>query len=265
MTCLLMFVAVAGITFAQTPPSTESLDQIMNLFLNQTLEKFDVVFFQNKIVSGMIRNSELSFRLENDQQATYQISEIAVVILDLGKGEFILRSSKRFRGQLLTPLEINLAGFENQRITLRPEIVGTAIFKGQHKYLVNNVEFGAKFQELLIDHLRHSITRRDILVFRNDSVLAGTVTNPIFQIDNLYFNKETIAEIVFGPPDKLRTKSGQIVNGVIRNPAVILQLISGELRFSFPTQVLTRILFEDLDIKLAPEEARGIVVQISED
>lgn len=270
----LVLIAVAGLltintdrmTFAQSPPTTtESLDQIVNLFLNQTLEKFDAVFFQNKIVTGAIKNSELSFRLESGQPATYKTDEVAALVLDTSKGEIIFRSGKRFLGQLLTALEITLAGFENQRITVTPEVLGTVVFKGQHRYLVSNVEFGTRFQGVLINHLRQSMTKRDVLVFKSDSVLAGTVTNSVFQIDEFYFNKETIAEIIFGSPDKLRAKSGQVVNGTIRNPAVILQLTSNELRFSFATQVLVRVLFEDSNIKLAPEEARGSVIQVSED
>lgn len=108
------------------------------------------------------------------------------------------------------------------------------------------------------------MTKCNVLVFRNDSVLAGTVTNPVFQIDDLYFNKEVIAEIIFGSPDKLRTKSGQTVNGVIRNPVVTLQLTSNETRFPFATQTLASVLFEDSGIILAPKEKRGIVTQVSE-
>jgi len=255
----------SGMVFAQSQPSAmEPLDRIVNLFLNQTLERFDAVFFQGKAVTGAIKNSELSFHLESGQRTTYQTSEIAALVLDTSKGEVILRSGKRFLGQLLTALEITLAGFENQRIILAPEVLGTAIFKGQHRHLVSNAEFGARFQELLIDHLRSSMTGRDVLVFKNDSILAGTVTNPVFQIDDLYFNKEAIAEITFGSPDKLRTRSGQTVNGVIRNPVVMLQLTSNETRFPFATQTLASVLFEDPGIILAPKEMRGIVTQISE-
>lgn len=261
----LLGVGSSRIVFAQAQPSPlESLDHIVNLFLNQTLEKFDAVFFSSRIVTGAIKNSELSFRLESGQQTTYKTDEVAALMLDTSKGEIVLRSGKRFLGQLLTALEIALAGFENQRIILIPEALGTVVFKGQHRSLVSNVEFGMKFQGLLINHLRQSMTRRDVLVFKNDSVLAGTVTNPVFQIDDLYFNKEAIAEIVFGSPDQLRSKAGQIVKGVIRNPAVTLQLTSTETRFSFATHMLARVLFEDVDIKLAPEEMRGIVTQISE-
>lgn len=261
----LLGMGSSWITFAQSQPSaTESLDQIVNLFLNQTLEKLDAVFFSNKIVTGAIKNSELSFRLESDQRTTCQTGEIAALVLDAGKGEVILRSGKRFLGQLLTALEIALAGSENQRIILVPEVLGTAIFKGQHRQLVSSAEFGARFQELLIDHLRSSMAGRDVLVFKNDSILAGTVTNPVFQIDDLYFNKEAIAEIIFGSPDKLRAKSGQTVNGVIRNPEVILQLTNNEIRFPFATQTLVRVLFEDSGIKWAPQEMRGVVTQISE-
>lgn len=260
----LIAINAGEITFAQLTSATESLDQIVNLFLNQTLEKFDAVFFQNRIVTGAIKNSELSFHLESGQQTTYKTDEIAALVLDTGKGEIVLRSGKRFLGQLLTALEITFAGIENQRTTLAPVVLGTVVFKGQHRYLVSNAEFGMRFQWLLINYLRHSMTKHDVLVLKNDSVLAGTVANPVFQIDDLYFNKETVAEIIFGSPDQLRTKAGQIVKGVIRNPAVTLQLTSYETRFSFATQVLVRVLFEDTGIKLAPEEMRGTVTQISE-
>lgn len=270
LTLLVATIGLFGVdsskmVYAQTQSSSlESLDQIVNLFLNQTLEKFDAVFFSNKIVTGAIKNNELGFRLESGQQTTYKTDEVAALVLDTSKGEIVLRSGKRFLGQLLSALEITLAGFENQRITLIPETLGTVVFKGQHRYLVSNVEFGMKFQGLLINHLRHSMTRRDVLVFKNDGVLAGIVTNPVFQMDDLYFNKETIAEIIFGSPDQLRTKTGQTVQGTIRNPAVTLQLVSNETRFPFATQVLVRVLFEDVSIKLAPEEMRGVVIQISE-
>lgn len=260
----LIAINAGEITFAQPTPATESLDQIVNLFLNQTLEKFDAAFFQNRIVTGTIKSSELSFYLKSGQQTTYKTDEIAALVLDTSKGEIVLRSGERFLGQLLTALEIAPAGFENQWITLVPVVLGTIVFKGQHRYLVSNAEFGMRFQWLLINHLRHSMTRRDVLVFKNDSVLAGTVTNPVFQIDDLYFNKETVAEITFGLPDQLRTKAGQIVKGVIRNPAVTLQLTSYETRFSFATQVLVRVFFEDAGIRLAPEEMRGTITQISE-
>jgi hypothetical protein len=259
---LMAGVKLAEIATAQSA-TEESLNYLVNILMNRTLEKFDAIFCQGKVVTGEIKNSELSFRLEGGQVAAYKASEIAALVLEAGKGEVIFRSKKKLSGQLLNALEITLAGFEAQKVSLAPEVLEIAIFRGQLRPLISSAEFGARFQELLIDNLQRSIAKHDVLALKNDGILTGTVTNPVFQIDDLYFNKETIAEIIFGSPDQLRTRSGQVVTGTIRNPMVTLKLLSEEMRSSFNTSTLARIFFIDTAIEFAPEGERG-KIQVTE-
>lgn len=251
---LLLVAAIGGLAWGQQaqPPVADSLNFLINLVIKQTSEKFDIVLFQSKALSGAITNSELSFRLNSGQTVRHKTREIAALILEAGQGSVVLASGTRLAGQLITPLEVALAGTEAATVSLAPESLGVVVLKGQLKQLNTS-----EFQELL-RRLQTLVTKSDIIVLASSGVLAGTVTNPVFQINDLYFNKETIAEIMFGLPDKLRASSGQIVTGTIRNPAVTFELTDKQNRFTFAKSLLVRVLFVDREVTFSPSGHGGV-------
>jgi hypothetical protein len=242
--------AVLGISFQSfaqqpgaQPPIAESLSYIAQLFVKQTVVKFDSVLIQNRLATGKITNSSLDFRLETGETSSLKTSEIAALMFDQARAKVVLQSGERLSGQLLTDVEIALVGADNPKIKFSKEFLhnglGMIVLNGQLQNLSSE-----EFQELLTRFLK-LVTRADIIVFQNDSILAGLVTNQIFQIDEFYFNKSEIAEIIFGPPCQLRATSGQVMVGTMRTPAVTVELLSEQARFEFATQTLARILFRD--------------------
>jgi hypothetical protein len=244
------------------PPAAASLNFLVNLFMKQTVEKFDTVFLEGRVISGEIKNTELTFRLEDGQSVTYKTGEIVALTFGIDRVYIALQSGQRLNGQMLTGIEIALAGFENQRITLTPGILeqaaATVLLKGQLQHMNTS-----EFQELL-NQVLNLLTRNDVLVLKDDSVFAGIVTNQVFQINDLFFNRQDIAEIICGPPDQLRPWVGPLVIGSIQNNMVTLDVIDAQLglarftslrvklTFSIPT--VARILFLDRTISFLPGE-----------
>ncbi len=235
-------------SFAQQPgtqpPIAESLSYIAQLFVKQTVVKFDSVLIQNRLATGRITNSSLDFRLETGETSSLKTGEIAALMFDQARAKVVLQSGERLSGQLLTDVEIALVGADNLKIKFSREFLhnglGMVVLNGQLQHLTSE-----EFQELLNRFLK-LVTRADIVVFQNDSILAGLVTNQIFQLDEFYFNKSEIAEIIFGPLCQLRTTSGQVMVGTMRTPTVTVELLSEQSHFEFAVQtLLARILFRD--------------------
>lgn len=206
-------------------------------------------------MTGKLTNTELAFRLDTGELRSLKRDEIAALLFEIGKAQIVLQSGERLYGQLLTDIEIVLVGSENQRATFAHDSLhiglGMIVLSGQLQHLTN-----AEFQELLVRVLS-LITNSDIVVFRNDSIVAGTVTDQVFQIDEFYFMKQEIAEIIFGSPCQLRASSGQVVSGTMRTPTVTVEF-SPTTSFTFSTQSLARILFTDRSISFGFEEPRGL-------
>lgn len=253
---LVLVSAVLGIGFqgiAQPPgvqpPVAESLSYIAQLFVKQTVAKFDSVLLQSRLTTGKIVNTELAFRLETGESKSLKTSEIAALLFEQGRVKIVLQSGERLSGQLLTSVEMTLVGAGNFKVTFPPTSLhvglGVIVLSGQLQNLSNE-----EFQGLLTRFLK-MITRSDIIVFQNDGMLAGLVVNQVFQLDELYFIKQEIVEIIFGPPCQLRATWGQVVVGTMRTPAVTVELFNEQTRFEFATQELARILFRDRSVTFA--------------
>lgn len=231
------------------PPVAESLSYIAQLFVKQTVAKFDSVLVQNRLATGKITNTELTFRLETGELKSLKTSEIAAVLFEQGRAKIVLQSGERLSGQLLTNVEMALVGAGNFKVMFPPSSLhtslGVVVLSGQLQGLSNE-----EFQGLLTRFLK-LITHADIVVFQNDGILVGLVVNQVFQLDEFYFNKQEIAEIIFGPPCQLRATSGQVVVGTMRTPAVTVELFNEQTRFEFATQELARILFQDRTVTFA--------------
>ncbi len=223
------------------PQIAESLSYIAQLLVKQTVIKFDTVLYQNRFVTGKLLTPELVFRLDAGGGRLLKTSEIAALIFETGKVQIVLQSGERLLGQLLTDVEIALVGHEDLRMTLAHDVMhigaGIVVLSGQLQSLTN-----VELQGLLARFL-NLITFSDMMVFQNDGIVAGKVTNQVFQIDEFYFNKEDIAEIIFGTPSQLRERSGRVRIGTIRTPTVTIEF--SPTSFTFPTQALARILFTD--------------------
>jgi len=224
------------------PPAAESLSYIAQLFVKQTLAKFDAILVQNRLATGKITNDELIFRLDTGDSRSLKTAEIAALLFERGRAGILLRTGERLYGQLLTDVEMALLGLQDKITFNRYDLhanLGTIVLSGQLQHLSNE-----EFQGLLTRFLM-LITRADIVVFQNDAILSGLVVNQVFQIDEFYFNKQEIAEIIFGPLCQLRTQSGQVMVGTMRTPTVTVELLNPQTRFEFATQQLARILFMD--------------------
>lgn len=225
------------------PPVAESLSYIAQLFVKQTIAKFDAILVQNRLATGKITNTELTFRLDTGESRSLKTTEIAALLFERGRASILLQTGERLYGQLLTDVEMALLGLTDHRITFNSYALhanlGTIVLGSQLQHLSSE-----EFQGLLTRFLM-LITHADILVFQNDAILSGLVVNQVFQIDEFYFNKQEIAEIIFGPPCQLRDQSGRVIVGTMRTPAVTVELLNPQTRFEFATQQLARILFRD--------------------
>lgn len=243
---VLLGISLQGLAQPQPgtqPPAAESLNYIAQLFVKQTLAKFDAMLVQNRLATGKITNAELMFRLDTGESRSLKTAEIVALLFERGRVGILLQTGERLYGQLLTDVEMALLGFADQRITFNSYALhanlGTIVLGGQLQHLSSE-----EFQGLLTRFLM-LITRADIVVFQNDAILSGLVVNQVFQIDEFYFNKQEIAEIIFGPPCQLRDQSGRVIVGTMRTPAVTVELLNPQTRFEFATQQLARILFMD--------------------
>ncbi len=265
ITVALIGVGSSGTGLSQPqpqPPAAASLNFLVSLFMKQTVEKFDSVFFQGRVITGAIKNTELTFLLEDGQSAVYKTSEIAALGFELDRVYIVLQSGKRLIGRLLAALEIVPAGLGDQRITFPPVALERAfaivLLKGQLQHLNT-----AEFQEVL-NRVLNLLARHDVLVLKNDGVLAGIVTNQVFQINDLFFNKQDIAEITCGPPDQLRPWVGPVVVGSIQSNLVTLDVIDAQMslalfinlrvNLAFPMPMMARILFLDRTATFLPSE-----------
>lgn len=249
------------------PPVAESLSYIAQLFVKQTLIKFDAILAHNRLATGKIANAELTFRLDTGESRSLKTAEIAALLFERGRASILLQTGERLYGQLLTDVEMALLG-QDQKITFNRynlhADLGIVVLSGQLQHLSNE-----EFQGLLTRFLM-LITRADIMVFQNDAILSGLVVTQVFQIDDFYFNKGEIAEIIFGPPCQLRARWGGVIVGTMRTLAVTMELLNPETRFEFATQQLARILFMDRTVTFSraasmaerllagdPEDPRG--------
>ncbi len=225
------------------PPVAESLSYIAQLFVKQTLAKFDAVLVRNRLATGKITNAELAFRLDTGESRLLKTTEIGALLFERGRVSILLQTGERLYGQLLTDVEITLLSLQDHRITFnRYDLhadLGIIVLSDQLQRLSNE-----EFQGLLTRFLM-LITRADIVVFQNDAILSGLVVNQVFQLDEFYFNKQEIAEIIFGPLCQLRDHGGRVIVGTMRTPAVTVELLNPQTRFEFATQQLARILFMD--------------------
>lgn len=241
---LIMAVPIVGATAQPQQPF-----DLTSHFLGKIVPKFDTVLMEPiastvEAVTGQILTAELSFRLDNGQRSTFKAAELAALIFDAQAGamRIVLRDGRRLKGELLTNLEVALAGTTADKITIAAADVLFVLWKDQLQPVSND-----EFVQLL-DRVRRLPTKRDVLVLSNDAFLAGEVLNPLFKIKTTTGQEETvmrsdILEIVLGAPGQhqLRTRSGRVLTGTIQTEGVTISL-AGNTR-TLATRALAQALF----------------------
>lgn len=241
-------VTIASFGAVAQPQPQQPFD-LTSHFLGKTAPKFDTVLLEPvasevEAVIGQILTAELSFRLDSGQRSTIKAVEIAALIFDAQAGAMCiaLRDGRRLKGELLTNLEMTLAGTASEKITLEAAEVLFVLFKDQLQHLSND-----EFVQML-DRVRRLPTKRDVLVLSNDAFLAAEVLNPHFKIKTPTGQEETVMrsdvlEIVLGAPSQhqLKTRGGRLLTGTIQTEEVTFSL-AGSTRV-LATRALARALF----------------------
>lgn len=243
-----LIMTVAGLGAVAQPQPQQPFD-LTSHFLGKTAPKFDTVLLEplaSKVeaVTGRMLTAELSFRLDSGQRSTIKTAEIAALIFDTQAGNMriVLRDGRRLKGELLTNLEMALAGTTSEKITIEASEVLFVLLKDQLQPLSND-EF-----EQLLDRVRRLPTKRDVLVLSNDAFLAAEVLNPLFKIRTTTGQEETVMradvlEFTLGAPGQhqLKTRSGRLLTGTIQTEEVAFSL-AGSTK-ALATRALAQALF----------------------
>lgn len=241
-------MTIAGLGAVAQPQPQQPFD-LTSHFLGKTAPKFDTVLvepvaFEVEAATGQMLTAELSFRLDSGQRSTIKTAEIAALIFDAQAGNMriVLRDGRRLKGELLTNLEVALAGTASEKIIIEAADVLFVLLKDQLRHLSND-----EFVQLL-DRVRRLPTKRDVLVLSNDALLAGEVLNPHFKIRTLGGQEETVMradvlEFTLGAPGQhqLKTRNNRLLTGTIQTEEVTIS-VAGSTRV-LTQRALARALF----------------------